>query len=106
MTMINIAKDFSRTPGGRHIKDGKYSGEEFRKKLLEPLFADRTERTKIVVILDGVEGYPTSFLEEAFGQLARIVGKEVGLVRFEFVSEEEPLLKEEITQYIETSDEE
>lgn len=27
MIQINVARDFSDTPGGRYIKEGNYSGE-------------------------------------------------------------------------------
>jgi hypothetical protein len=67
MQVITIAKDFSRTPGGRFRTDGPYSGEEFREKYLLPaIHADGAE-----IILDGAAGYPSSFLEEAFGGLRR-----------------------------------
>ena len=97
---ISIAKDFTDTPGGRYKKDGPYSGEEFREKLLEPLFQTNSSE-KIIINLDGVEGYSTAFLEEAFGGLARIFGKKIVKKRLEFISIEEPLLKEEIKNYIE-----
>ena len=29
---INIAKDYSKTPGGRFIKEGEYSGEDLEKR--------------------------------------------------------------------------
>lgn len=68
LVTINVAKDFSRTPGGRYIAHGPASGEEFRQKLLIPnLQAERY----LVVELDGAWGYPASFLEEAFGGVVR-----------------------------------
>lgn len=69
MSTIDIAKDFSSTPGGRFRSMGPKSGEEFRDLLLSTL-----ERThgKVIVVLDGVEGYGSSFLEEAFGGLVRL----------------------------------
>ena len=49
------------------MADGPYSGEEFREKYLLPaMHLDGVE-----VILDGAAGYPSSFLEEAFGGLRR-----------------------------------
>lgn len=65
---INISKDFSTHPAGRYPTDGPFSGETFRKKHLVPALkkCDRIE-----VILDGTRGYPSSFLEEAFGGLVR-----------------------------------
>ena len=105
MHRINIMKDFSRTPGSRFRVDGPHSGEDFRKTLLEPLFAERENSSKIEITLDGTEGYATSFLEEAFGGLARKYGKERCLERLVFVSNEDPLLIEEIKHYIKHCDE-
>ncbi len=104
MVTINIAKDYSKTPGARYKDDGPFSGEEFRENYLENHFIDINNNTKIQVILDGTEGYATSFLEEAFGGLARKYGAKRCLDRFEFISEEEPLLIKEIINYIERSE--
>lgn len=65
---IRIAKEFSKYPAGRYLKDGPYSGESFRKKFLEP---NIPIHEKIVIELDGTRGYGSSFLEEAFGGLVR-----------------------------------
>lgn len=67
MIVIKIAKEFSSTPGGRFKKMGPYSGEEFRDRLISAL----SKGEKVKVILDGTEGYGSSFLEEAFGGLIR-----------------------------------
>ncbi len=104
MIQINIAKDYTRTPGARNISDCKYSGEEFREQFLDDHFKDPKDNTKIRVIFDGAEGYATSFLEEAFGGLARKYGTKRCLDRFEFISEEEPLLIEEVINYIKDSE--
>ena len=74
MTTIKIATDFSDTPGARFRSDGPFSGEEFREDMLMPLFEDDADNREILIDLDGAEGYPSSFLEEAFGGLARMVG--------------------------------
>jgi len=102
---INSAQEFSDAPGSRYKKDGDFSGEEFREKFLEEHFKDQSSDEKIQIILDGAEGYATSFLEEAFGGLARIFGKEKCLKRLEFVSNENELLIAEIINYINTCDE-
>lgn len=65
---ISIAKQFSDTPGGRFISDGKFSGEQFRKELLLPAIETGEN---VVIDLEGVLGLPPSFLEEAFGGLIR-----------------------------------
>lgn len=65
---ISISKEFSRYPAGRYIKDGPYSGEAFREKLLVPSLE---KYDQVFVDLDDVSGYGDSFLEEAFGGLVR-----------------------------------
>lgn len=65
---ISVARDFSKNPGLRYKRISKYSGEEFRDTLLTP--AARAGH-RLVVDLDGVRGYGSSFLEEAFGGLIR-----------------------------------
>ena len=49
-------------------------------------------------------GSPSSFLEEAFGGLARLHGKERCGRRLKFISVEDPLLLKEIAKYIEGGD--
>jgi len=71
-TVIDIGRDFSRTPGGRLISDGPYSGQLFRDRTLAPALKEAVERgEKVTVVLDGPRGYLSSFLEEAFGGLIR-----------------------------------
>ena len=67
MKTIRIAVDFSDTPGGRHYSDGPFTGEEFREKCIEPIFRALKKGEKLLIDFDGAYGYPTSFLEEAFG---------------------------------------
>ena len=65
---VNVAKQFTKLPGLRYIRLGKFSGEEFRQTfLIEPLRQGKT----VIVELDGVRGYGSSFLEEAFGGTVR-----------------------------------
>lgn len=75
MTTIRVAKDFSATPGGRYRRHGPYSGEEFREVILLPrVRAAQAQNQRVVVDFDGVAGIPSSFLEEAFGGLIRVLG--------------------------------
>ena len=67
---INIAKDFSSTPGGRTPDEGPGDGETFRKKHLVPALQDKTH-DKVFIDMAGCAGFPWSFLEEAFGGLVR-----------------------------------
>lgn len=65
---VNVAKQFTKLPGLRYIRLGPFSGEEFRQKfLIPPLKQGKT----VIVELDGVRGYGSSFLEEAFGGSVR-----------------------------------
>lgn len=68
MTSLSVARQFSKYPGGRYKRISEYSGEEFRERLLVPAI-NRGE--KVVVELDGVVGYGSSFLEEVFGGIVR-----------------------------------
>jgi hypothetical protein len=97
--MIDIAKDYTTTPGGRYVTDGKFSGEDFRNQYLEKFFKNQ-EDVRITINLDGTEGYPTSFLEECFGGLSRKYGKELCEKILNFKSEEDTLLIKEIKSYI------
>ena len=72
MKAIYVAEQFGETLGGRYIKEGDYSGEEFYLKLLYPTFCKAIfNREKILIDLTGCLGFPTSFLDESFGRLAR-----------------------------------
>ncbi len=98
---ISIARDFSSTPGSRNIFEGAYSGEEFLIKILEPKFQSILQSDNTIEIdLDGTEGFATSFLEEAFGGLARKYDPKLVLEKLYFISNDEPLLIEEIKSYI------
>jgi len=66
--MISIASEYSDTPAGRYRTDGPFSGERFRDEMLLPALR---ENDSVEVNLDGVVGFGSSFLEEAFGGLVR-----------------------------------
>ena len=65
---IHIAREFSDTPFGRYNSDGLESGQAFREKLLIPALKNGAH---VKLILDGVEGLPSSFWEEVMGGLVR-----------------------------------
>ena len=95
--MISIARDFSRSPAGRHISDGPYSGERFREEFLVPALM---HDSNIVLELDGTRGMGSSFLEEAFGGLVRR-GFDPSLLRRRLrFQTQDPSLVSEITGYI------
>lgn len=63
-------KDFSEYPGPRYEDQGDSSGEEFYVKMLnEKFYTCYKEDCILVIYLDGTAGYPSSFLDEAFGEL-------------------------------------
>lgn len=93
MVYVNIAKDFSASPGGRYKKDGPNSGEEFRDNILIPKYKEAIEKDEwLYVNLDGVFGYPVSFLDEAFGGLIIKEGNDKLSDILMLVSEDEPYL--------------
>ncbi len=98
---LSIAKDFSETPGPRSREEGDFSGEQFLDERLEPAFAKAlNSHQPLIVDLDGVVGYATSFLEAAFGGLARNHGPEEVLTTLELTCKDEPSLVEEVRHYI------
>lgn len=100
---LKISKDFSKTPGPRFIREGDFSGEEFRNTLLYPKIKNAiSEGKKLIINLDGAAGYATSFLEESFGGLIRVENLNFGDIEkaLEIISIEEPYLEENIIKYL------
>ncbi len=98
---FNAAEQFGRTPGPRLREHGEFSGQEFREEHLRPLLEQaRSNGVKLIVDLDGAAGYATSFLEEAFGGLAREFGSQAVSNTLELKSNDEPYLVDEILTYI------
>jgi len=67
-TTIKIVEDFHPLPAGRYVADGKGNGTTFRDDYLVPALE---KGENLIIDLDGAPGYPSSFLEEAFGGLIR-----------------------------------
>jgi phosphomannomutase len=97
MIIIDIPNDFTKTPGWRTYDDGPYSGQEFYDKLLKKGFADAlAQNVKLKVILDGSNGYTTSFLNEAFRLLGGEFGGDAVWNRLLIISNEVPKYIERI----------
>lgn len=101
MIEINIARDFTDTPGGRYKSQGQFSGEEFRDSILIPKYMEAIQKNDILCInLDGGYGFPLSFLDEVFGGLI-IKEKDDKLSDILIlICEDEPCLKEKIYHII------
>ncbi|MEX2261602.1 MAG: STAS-like domain-containing protein [Bryobacteraceae bacterium] len=98
---LSVAKEFSETPGPRSREEGDFSGEEFLDRVLVPKFDQAVrEKVTLTVDLDGTEGYATSFLESAFGGLARRHSPKKVLEVIRFKSDDEPFLIDEIKRYV------
>jgi hypothetical protein len=99
---ISVAEDFTTTPGPRDPDEGPFSGVLFLTSVLHPAYRKaRAAGDTLTVDLDGTEGYATSFLEAAFGGLARIEPIDEVQRFLRVKSEEEPFLEREVKQYIE-----
>lgn len=98
LTSIKVAQDFSKYPGGRLKTDGPASGERFRDDFLLPALK---ASDMVVVYLDGVAGYPHSFLEEAFGGLVRVHGLTRDKLEELYLDTDKEYLKNTIKQFIE-----
>ena len=91
MITINVKEDFSATTGFRTYDDGPKSGLEFYDKLLERKFEEsQGKQEKLKIILDGGEGYTSSFLNEAFRLLGEKYGSDLVWENLIIVSEERP----------------
>ena len=98
---LNVATEFSDMPGPRKRSEGQFSGQQFLEELLRPRFeVAKKLGCTLLVNLNGAAGYPTSFLEEAFGGLAREFGASVVSSTLEIVCDDEPYLSDEILKYI------
>lgn len=100
---LNIATEFSDTPGPRYKTEGPFSGEKFREEVLHPkLESVIASGDELEINLDRTQGYGTSFLEEAFGGLIRNnqIAYDVIIKHVKFISTEEPYLIDDIIEYL------
>lgn len=71
---ISISQGFSDVPAGRFLTDGNWTGQKFREEILVPALKKADKAHPVIVDINDVEGYGSSFLEEAFGGLVRKEG--------------------------------
>ena len=89
---INIKNDFSDSPGARYRKDGPNSGQQFEEA--------KQRGVKLEINLDGVWGYPSSFVSGSFGKLSIEYSANVVLDTIAFISTESETRKERIIEEI------
>jgi len=98
---ITIKTDFSDKLGARYRTDGDFSGQQFLEDLLLPKFEKAVEEKYLLLIdLDGVWGYPSSFTSGSFGKLSLEKGADLVLKHLTFKSEENAIRLEEIVNEI------
>ena len=98
---ITIATDFSETPGARYYKDGDFPGEQFLQEVLLPKFEMAVKGEYILLIdLDKVWGYPSSFVSGSFGKLSVMKGADLILKYITFKSEDNSMRLERILSEI------
>lgn len=89
--IILKVSSYSMSPGPRYCVQGDSSGEDFYHKMLNKCFVKAyTEDKTLVIDLDGPDGYASSFLDEAFGNLIFDFGLDEVKKRVKIVSNEEP----------------
>lgn len=89
--LIIIIADYSNSPGPRYCYQGDDSGEDYYHKVLNNKFKIALESKKNLEInLDGPDGYASSFLDEAFGNLVFDFGLDNIKKYIKVISTEEP----------------
>lgn len=90
---IKISDEFTDAPGARYKTDGPKSGEEFLEKLLEPKYLQAVaSKDKLVVDLDDVWGYASSFISGSFGALSMKYTPEAVMQVLSLICKDNPLL--------------
>lgn len=99
--VVSVARDYTIHPGPRYVRQGPWSGEKFRKLLVERL----KRHGNIIVNLDGTRGYGSSFLDEAFGGLVRegVLTRDEFDHRIEIVSDEDSTYKAEALEAVKSA---
>jgi S-methylmethionine-dependent homocysteine/selenocysteine methylase len=103
--------DFTEYPGPRYKAQGDDSGELFYETKLKELFEEVLKMSKLKgqiylleINLDNTAGYASSFLDEAFGNLAYDFTAELVKKHLKLISNQEPdwvdiIMKETIPEW-------
>lgn len=84
--------DYSQSPGPRYCIQGADSGEDFYHKKLNRIFAEAYREDAVLCItLDGADGYASSFLDEAFGNLVYDFSAAIVSSHLEIISNDEDI---------------
>lgn len=84
--------DYSQSPGPRYCIQGADSGEDFYHRKLNGIFAEAyRENATLFITLDGADGYASSFLDEAFGNLVYDFGAAVVSKHLVIISNDEEI---------------
>ena len=98
MKIIDVAKDFSKTPFGRYNSDSEYSAERFRDDLQIPILKSGED---VTVDFSKVSlGVGSSFLEEAFGGMVRKGFDPSFLIQHVTVKDRMSLYNEQVKTFI------
>ncbi len=90
-TIKLMVMDYSMSPGPRYCNQGDDSGEDFYHKRLNNAFYQAISTGKMLEVnLDGPDGYASSFLDEAFGNLVYDFGLDIVKSNLFVLSNEEP----------------
>lgn len=101
---IHIIKlaDHTKFPSARHKIDGPNSGELFRDDYIVPAL---NAHYQVLIDLNDVAGYPSSWIEEVFGGLVRVSKFKVQELRARMMLDiADRLQEEEIWLYIEEAE--
>lgn len=94
-------RTISTEPAGREEDDGEFSGAAFYDQYLEPKFQEACNDEKILIVnMDGVEGYSTSFLNGSFGKLGEVYAHDVIRKHLIIESNDDALLIDEINDQL------
>jgi hypothetical protein len=90
-------KEYTKYPGGRFERLGDYSGEDFRENVLRKIL--ESGKTVDIDATGVITSFSPSFLDEAFGQLAKEYGIEVFTAKIKLHSKDNPDLSDKMMYY-------